>query len=532
MATIAENIQTLRSIKSDIKNAILQKGGVVTDAFGGYAQAIKNLPSGGGDTTIEDYLVNGYFLGSEYTNNRVSRIASYRFANANIEVASFPNVTVIENGIFYSARSLKSIDLPKITSLPCDTFYYCDQMKYVNLPEITKIDDAKNPYTVYDPYAPSSERFIYQRGAFENAGLQEDFETMEDPTFNMPKCTYIGARAFMSANWRGGYPSMLYTGQVTYIGSHAFDRFNPGRYPNDLFLENCSYIGDYAFADPNGYNLLNSIYLGETFLASYAFSSIQDTGNTYFYESGNGHFVLESSTAVPPQALSRISSAHFIWGSAHSDIRNSSIAETSNLYGIDGFFFKDNVREVILPNCWYWGSFAFSDCTNINSITIGVRELSTILMDDRLKTRYQTISKLVLNNLVSACPSVFKNLSNLSYFEANKLSSVPQFAFMGCKSISEVHLNNAHTIGQKAFAYTSGINKVVYADNVTKFVQSAFWKNAGVTLYMRSISQVPTVNSTVFNSTVVNALYVPTSLVDDFNTHSIWGSFSNVIHGV
>ena len=48
MTTIAENIQTLRSIKSDIKNAILQKGGVVTDAFGGYAQAITDLPSGGG----------------------------------------------------------------------------------------------------------------------------------------------------------------------------------------------------------------------------------------------------------------------------------------------------------------------------------------------------------------------------------------------------------------------------------------------------------------------------------------------------
>ena len=48
MATIAENIQTLRSIKSDIKNAIIQKGGSVTDAFGTYAQAITDLPSGGG----------------------------------------------------------------------------------------------------------------------------------------------------------------------------------------------------------------------------------------------------------------------------------------------------------------------------------------------------------------------------------------------------------------------------------------------------------------------------------------------------
>ena len=80
MATIAENIQTLRSIKSDIKNAIIQKGGSVTDAFGTYAQAITNLPSGGGGgTEIEDALITRTL--SVYSNDRISVVGDCAFYN-------------------------------------------------------------------------------------------------------------------------------------------------------------------------------------------------------------------------------------------------------------------------------------------------------------------------------------------------------------------------------------------------------------------------------------------------------------------
>ena len=71
MATIAENIQTLKSIKSDIKNAITDKGGAVGNDFKTYAQAITNLPSGGGGgTEIEDGLITRTL--SVYSNDRVS----------------------------------------------------------------------------------------------------------------------------------------------------------------------------------------------------------------------------------------------------------------------------------------------------------------------------------------------------------------------------------------------------------------------------------------------------------------------------
>ena len=68
MATIIENIQTLQSIKTDIKDAIISKGGSVTDAFGGYAQAIKDLPSGGGDDeSFAKGMITGVFPG-DYSN--------------------------------------------------------------------------------------------------------------------------------------------------------------------------------------------------------------------------------------------------------------------------------------------------------------------------------------------------------------------------------------------------------------------------------------------------------------------------------
>ena len=92
MATIAENIQTLKSIKSDIKNAIIQKGGSVTDAFGTYAQAITDLPSGGGN---EDLI------------NLIER---------DITSLSIPDGTTKIGGyVFYNCSSLTSITIKATT---------------------------------------------------------------------------------------------------------------------------------------------------------------------------------------------------------------------------------------------------------------------------------------------------------------------------------------------------------------------------------------------------------------------------------
>jgi hypothetical protein len=49
MATIAENLKTIKDSTEAIKSAILEKGGTIEGNLTTYASAIANLPSGGGD---------------------------------------------------------------------------------------------------------------------------------------------------------------------------------------------------------------------------------------------------------------------------------------------------------------------------------------------------------------------------------------------------------------------------------------------------------------------------------------------------
>lgn len=142
MATIAENIQTLRSIKSDIKNAILQKGGVATDAFGGYAQAITNLPSGGGGSTeIEDALVMRTISGT-YSNDRVSMIGSYFFSGCSaLQSIDFQNCIKVSGYAFNRCSSLQSANLPLCEQLGGAAFYYCTLLSNVNLQNCKYIED-------------------------------------------------------------------------------------------------------------------------------------------------------------------------------------------------------------------------------------------------------------------------------------------------------------------------------------------------------------------------------------------------------
>ena len=158
MATIAENIQTLRSIKSDIKNAIIQKGGSVTDAFGTYAQAITNLPSGGGNEDligmIEDDITTlnipegttnickyAFYYRESLTDiaipNTVTRIgySAFEYCRA-IKSVNIPNgVTGIENYTFRNCSSLKEVTIPNtITYISKEAFYACSSLKEVTIP--------------------------------------------------------------------------------------------------------------------------------------------------------------------------------------------------------------------------------------------------------------------------------------------------------------------------------------------------------------------------------------------------------------
>ena len=135
MATIAENIQTLRSIKSDIKNAITNKGGSVGNDFKTYAQAITNLPSGGGNEDLINLIERD--ITTLNIPDGTTKIGVYAFSRcSSLTDVTIPNsVTSIGDDAFYSCSALTKITIPDgVTSIGVYAFYYCRALTDVIIP--------------------------------------------------------------------------------------------------------------------------------------------------------------------------------------------------------------------------------------------------------------------------------------------------------------------------------------------------------------------------------------------------------------
>ena len=138
MATIAENIQTLRSIKSDIKNAITDKGGSVGNDFKTYAQAITDLPSGGGNEDLINLIErDGATLNIPDGTTKISDNVFYEYKT--LTSVTIPNsVTEIGKYAFYYCQGLTEVTIGNgVTNIGYYTFYYCTSLRSISIPDAT-----------------------------------------------------------------------------------------------------------------------------------------------------------------------------------------------------------------------------------------------------------------------------------------------------------------------------------------------------------------------------------------------------------
>ena len=192
MATIAENIQTLRSIKSDIKNAITDKGGSIGNDFKTYAQAITNLPSGGGGgNENEDALVQRTI--SVYSNDRVSRVGKYAFAYcSNLTSINLPLCEYISSCAFQSCYSLTSVNLPKVTYIGINTFYDCSALTFISLPICSYVDTTAFYYCTSLPFISLPNCLSVGNNAFQQCSALS--------FISLPNCLSVNGFAFYMCN--------------------------------------------------------------------------------------------------------------------------------------------------------------------------------------------------------------------------------------------------------------------------------------------------------------------------------------------
>ena len=131
--SIATKLAKLKTIKQDIKSALEEKGQTPSNVFSTYANNIRAIEAGGGDTSQEDGLITRTL--TSYSNDRVNSIGEYSFYNiktlTNVEC---PNVTSIGTYAFYNCTSLTNVEFPNVTTLDRYVFQNCKALVSVSMP--------------------------------------------------------------------------------------------------------------------------------------------------------------------------------------------------------------------------------------------------------------------------------------------------------------------------------------------------------------------------------------------------------------
>ena len=133
---ISDKLTTLNGIKSDIKAAIIAKGGTATDDFTTYATAISNLPSGGGGDDLKK-LIDRTITSIDIPSG-ITKIGQNAFSNCTgLTSVTIPNtVTIIDTYAFQSCTGLTSITIPNsVTSIGNQCFYNCNKLTSVTIPD-------------------------------------------------------------------------------------------------------------------------------------------------------------------------------------------------------------------------------------------------------------------------------------------------------------------------------------------------------------------------------------------------------------
>ena len=208
--SIQTELTRITNAKAAIKTAIEGKGVTVPDGtmLDGMAALIAGIEAGGGDTSVEDGLIERII--TEYSNSRVTKIGNYVFNQydtltkadfpaatsigsyafnycSKLKTANFPVATSIGASAFYACSTLTKADFPAVTSIGAYAFRNCSILSTADFPAVTSIGEnvfyqCERLSTANFPVATSIEKYAFYRCGFATA--------------NFPAATSIGASAF------------------------------------------------------------------------------------------------------------------------------------------------------------------------------------------------------------------------------------------------------------------------------------------------------------------------------------------------
>ena len=379
------------------------------------------------------------------------------------------------------------------------------------------------------------------------------FYTSSDNSIVTPAAADAFGAAIVSNEYVGSKGILIFDGNVTQIGDHAFE--NCTTLTGITIPETVTSIGEYAFAGCSNlgsdntpanmtHMLRNMIPFrsGETSIVIP--NGVTSIGDYAFKDCTN----LTSITI--PNSVTSIGTGAFSGCDNLSDI---DIPDSVTDLGDNLFAGCKGLTSIVIPyGVTEIDDGAFAECSELVSVTIP--ETVTSIGRSAFESCFKLTDVMIPSSVTSIGHSAFASCTSLSSIEIpTQVTTIEGFTFWSCYSLVNVTIpegvtsigydafdmcysltsitipNSVTAIERRAFA-ESGLTGIIIPENVTSIEEWAFTEcNALTHITVHAVNPPTDVTASSFADTNDCLIYVPSGSLNAYKTAAGWSSYASRI---
>ena len=490
----------------------------------GFSEVVVNVPQSVTGFTEKDVTEGNIIIQNLF--NSASYVAKNAFGNnSTLQTVNLPDCTVVNDGAFSVCNHLTTVSLPNCKTIWGNAFQGCSILQDVSLPVCKSIANSAfrscyNLTSIYLPECKTINLYVFA----DCINLQE---------VSLPVCTSVGNSAF-----RNCYNlTSIYLPECKTIAGYAFQSCSSLSIidlPNVIKLDTSAFTG---MSNITNVSLPKCESIGG--LVMEGCRSITELDLPYLYYISGAAFnqctgITTIKVPALVQAISWYGNGAFLGCEGLSQLYigldqlgvvpysllfNNMQASTPLMQGIGSIYInEENYDSYTIASGWsslssLMVSVHYSEplLSFSNGLIYGINTYITAGWPYSLGISANDVTEINLDCYKISGMGTFSGCYSLSKVTLNKCIAISLNAFLSCKSLGEVYLGKCEYIGNNVFIFAN-ISSITIAT-----------------------SSVCSIESDTFYAAFVRgnySIYVPSSLVSDYQIANYWSSYSSHIYPI